>query len=46
MGERFHFFCVLPLSRLVRAQAPTGLKLEKKSPAQLPVAGFTPLSYS
>lgn len=41
MGERFHFF-----SLLVRAPVQTGLRLEKKSPAQLPVAGFTQLGLS
>lgn len=46
MGERFNFFCLLHHSRLVQPQALTGLKLEKRSPAQLPVAGFTELSYS
>lgn len=46
MGERFHFFSLLQHSRLLRAQVPTGLKLEKKSPAQLPVAGFSQLSFS
>lgn len=46
MGERFHFFSLLPHSRLVRAPLPTGLRLEKKSPAQLPVAGFDQLGWS
>lgn len=45
MGERFHFFSLLQHSRLLRAQLPTGLKLERKSPAQLPVAGFSQLSF-
>ncbi|XP_029984386.1 protein arginine methyltransferase NDUFAF7, mitochondrial isoform X2 [Sphaeramia orbicularis] len=47
MGERFHFFSLLQLSRLARPTAPNGLKLEKnKNPAPLPVAGFTELQYS
>uniref|UniRef100_H2USL3 Protein arginine methyltransferase NDUFAF7 n=1 Tax=Takifugu rubripes TaxID=31033 RepID=H2USL3_TAKRU len=46
MGERFNFFCLLHHGRLVQPQVLTGLKLEKRSPAQLPVAGFTELSYS
>lgn len=46
MGQRFHFFSLLQHSRLVRAQVSTGLKLEKRSPAQLPVAGFSQLSLS
>lgn len=45
MGERFHFFSLLQHSRLLRVQLPTGLKLERKSPAQLPVAGFSQLSF-
>lgn len=46
MGERFHFLGLLQHRRLVRAQVPDGLVLEKKSPAQLPVAGFSQLSFS
>ncbi|KAI3364610.1 hypothetical protein L3Q82_011390 [Scortum barcoo] len=46
MGERFHFFSLLQHSRLDRPKKSEGLKLEKKSPAQLPVAGFTELSFS
>lgn len=46
MGERFHFFSLLQPSRLLREQGPTGLKLEKRSPAQLPVAGFSQLGFS
>uniref|UniRef100_A0A3Q3WX43 Protein arginine methyltransferase NDUFAF7 n=1 Tax=Mola mola TaxID=94237 RepID=A0A3Q3WX43_MOLML len=40
MGERFHFFSLLHLSRLAKPRTAEGLKLEKKSPAPLPVAGF------
>lgn len=47
MGERFHFFGLLHSSRLAAPPRSEGLKLDKKkSPAQLPVAGFTELSYS
>ncbi|XP_070782548.1 protein arginine methyltransferase NDUFAF7, mitochondrial [Enoplosus armatus] len=46
MGERFHFFSLLHHSRLAKPKKPEGLKLEKKSPAPLPVAGFTELSFS
>ncbi|KAK7906642.1 hypothetical protein WMY93_015254 [Mugilogobius chulae] len=47
MGERFQFFAVLPLSRVQRPKPQTGLKLEKnRSPAPLPVAGFTTLTYT
>lgn len=47
MGERFQFFGVLPLSRVQRPRPPTGLKLDKNPrPAQLPVAGFTELTYT
>lgn len=46
MGERFHFFSLLHLSRLAQPKRSVGLKLEKKSPAPLPVAGFTELSFS
>lgn len=46
MGERFHFFSLLHHSRLAKPKKPVGLKLEKKSPAPLPVGGFTELSFS
>ncbi|XP_070705567.1 protein arginine methyltransferase NDUFAF7, mitochondrial [Pempheris klunzingeri] len=47
MGERFHFFGLLHHSRLAKPKRPEGLALEKKrSPAPLPVAGFTELSFS
>ncbi|XP_018515635.1 protein arginine methyltransferase NDUFAF7, mitochondrial [Lates calcarifer] len=46
MGERFHFFSLLHHSRLAKPRRPEGLKLEKKSPAPLPVAGFTELGFS
>lgn len=46
MGERFHFFSLLHHSRLTKPRRPEGLKLEKKSPAPLPVAGFTELGFS
>ncbi|XP_029902590.1 protein arginine methyltransferase NDUFAF7, mitochondrial [Myripristis murdjan] len=46
MGERFHFFSLLSPSRLAEPKRTEGLKMEKKSPAQLPVAGFTELSFS
>ncbi|XP_061901008.1 protein arginine methyltransferase NDUFAF7, mitochondrial-like [Entelurus aequoreus] len=46
MGERFQFFGLLHLSRFAKPKTATGLKLEKKSPAQLPVAGFTDMSFS
>ncbi|TDH00776.1 hypothetical protein EPR50_G00191800 [Perca flavescens] len=47
MGERFHFFGLLHPRRLARPAPPAGLTLEKKpSPAPLPVAGFTELSFS
>lgn len=46
MGERFHFFGLLHHSRLAIPRQAEGLKLEKKSPAPLPVAGFTELSFS
>lgn len=47
MGERFHFFGLLHPSRLDKPPRPEGLKLEKnQSPAPLPVAGFTELSFS
>uniref|UniRef100_A0A3Q1HBM3 Protein arginine methyltransferase NDUFAF7 n=1 Tax=Anabas testudineus TaxID=64144 RepID=A0A3Q1HBM3_ANATE len=47
MGERFLFFSVLHQSRLAKPKKQDGLSLEKKKiPAQLPVAGFTELSFS
>ncbi|XP_028252342.1 protein arginine methyltransferase NDUFAF7, mitochondrial [Parambassis ranga] len=47
MGERFHFFSLLHLSRLAKPKRSEGLKLEtKRSPAQLPVGGFTELRFS
>ncbi|KAM9356206.1 protein arginine methyltransferase NDUFAF7, mitochondrial isoform 2-T2 [Pholidichthys leucotaenia] len=46
MGERFHFFGLLHPSRLTKPRKTEGLKLEKKSPVQLPVAGFTELAFS
>lgn len=46
MGERFLFFSLLHHSRLAEPKKQVGLKLEKKSPAPLPVAGFTELSFS
>lgn len=47
MGERFHFFSLLHHSRLARPKKTEGLKLDKKrSPAPLPVAGFTELCFS
>ena len=46
MGERFLFFSLLQLRRLDKPRAAAGLKLEKKNPAPLPVAGFTELSFS
>ncbi|XP_063757961.1 LOW QUALITY PROTEIN: protein arginine methyltransferase NDUFAF7, mitochondrial [Eleginops maclovinus] len=46
MGERFLFFSLLHHSRLAKPKRTEGLKLEKKSPAPLPVAGFTELSFS
>ncbi|XP_021178119.2 protein arginine methyltransferase NDUFAF7, mitochondrial isoform X3 [Fundulus heteroclitus] len=45
MGERFFFFCLLHHSRLAAPRPPHGLKLEKKNPVQLPVAGFTELRF-
>lgn len=45
MGERFHFFSLLHPSRLAKPKTSEGLKLEKKSPAPLPVAGFAELSF-
>ncbi|KAJ0061115.1 hypothetical protein NL108_007855 [Boleophthalmus pectinirostris] len=47
MGHRFQFFGVLPLSRVQRPRPQTGLNLTKtRSPAPLPVAGFTRLEFS
>lgn len=47
MGERFQFFGVLPLSRVQRPRPQTGLNLDRnRSPAPLPVAGFTELTYT
>uniref|UniRef100_A0A8C5ECE6 Protein arginine methyltransferase NDUFAF7 n=1 Tax=Gouania willdenowi TaxID=441366 RepID=A0A8C5ECE6_GOUWI len=49
MGERFHFFSLLHLSRLAtppNTTPPEGLTLQKKTPAAPPVAGFTELSFS
>ncbi|XP_072217767.1 protein arginine methyltransferase NDUFAF7, mitochondrial isoform X2 [Leuresthes tenuis] len=47
MGDRFHFFSLLHPSRLARPKKQEGLTLEKKrSPAPLPVAGFSELSFS
>lgn len=46
MGERFHFFSLLHHSRLAEPRKSQGLQLEKKSPAPLPVAGFSQLSFS
>lgn len=47
MGERFHFFSLLHPSRLQSPKRAEGLKLEKNpSPAPLPVAGFSELSFS
>uniref|UniRef100_A0A3Q2YCS5 Uncharacterized protein n=1 Tax=Hippocampus comes TaxID=109280 RepID=A0A3Q2YCS5_HIPCM len=46
MGERFLFFGLLHPSRLARPKMATGLKLEKKAPAQPPVAGFTEISFA
>uniref|UniRef100_A0A3B3D267 Protein arginine methyltransferase NDUFAF7 n=1 Tax=Oryzias melastigma TaxID=30732 RepID=A0A3B3D267_ORYME len=46
MGERFHFFSLLHPSRFSKPVISTGLNLERtKSPASLPVAGFTELSF-
>ena len=46
MGERFHFFSLLHRSRLAKPKKLEGLTLEKRSPAPLPVAGFTKLKFS
>uniref|UniRef100_A0A671WZ66 Protein arginine methyltransferase NDUFAF7 n=1 Tax=Sparus aurata TaxID=8175 RepID=A0A671WZ66_SPAAU len=46
MGERFHFFSLLHHSRLAKPKKVEGLTLEKRSPAPLPVAGFTKLKFS
>ena len=46
MGDRFLFFSLLHHSRLAKPTGSQGMKMEKKSPAPLPVAGFTELSFS
>ncbi|XP_054878989.1 protein arginine methyltransferase NDUFAF7, mitochondrial isoform X2 [Poeciliopsis prolifica] len=46
MGERFLFLCLLAPGRLAAPPTPTGLKLDRKSPAPLPVAGFSELCFS
>ncbi|XP_061560075.1 protein arginine methyltransferase NDUFAF7, mitochondrial [Phycodurus eques] len=46
MGDRFLFFGLLHPRRLAAPQTAAGLKLDKKSPAQLPVAGFTEIHFS
>ncbi|XP_008395183.1 protein arginine methyltransferase NDUFAF7, mitochondrial isoform X1 [Poecilia reticulata] len=46
MGERFLFLCLLAPGRLAAPPTPTGLKLDRKSPAPLPVAGFSELRLS
>ncbi|XP_049613769.1 protein arginine methyltransferase NDUFAF7, mitochondrial [Syngnathus scovelli] len=46
MGERFLFFGLLHPSRLAQPKMATGLKLEKRSPAPPPVAGFTELQFA
>lgn len=46
MGERFFFFSLLHPSRLAPPDKPAGLKLERRGPAPLPVAGFTELRLS
>ncbi|XP_014326552.1 protein arginine methyltransferase NDUFAF7, mitochondrial [Xiphophorus maculatus] len=46
MGERFLFLCLLAPGRLAAPPTPTGLKLDRKSPAPLPVAGFSELRFS
>lgn len=47
MGQRFQFFAVLPQSRFHRPRRLSGLSLDNKpSPAPLPVAGFSELTYS
>lgn len=47
MGERFHFFSLLPLSRFQSPSPQTGLNLDRsRTPAPLPVAGFTELQYA
>lgn len=48
MGERFLFFSLLSLARMQEPSRPAGgLQLDrKKRPAPLPVAGFTPISFS
>ncbi|KAK1889452.1 Protein arginine methyltransferase NDUFAF7 mitochondrial [Dissostichus eleginoides] len=46
MGERFLFFSLLHHSRLAKPKKTEGMKLEDKSPAPLPVGGFTEISFS
>ncbi|KAM4633942.1 protein arginine methyltransferase NDUFAF7, mitochondrial [Polymixia lowei] len=46
MGERFQFFSLLNHSRVAQPKTPQGLKMDKKEPAPLPVAGFTEISFS
>ncbi|XP_033979726.1 protein arginine methyltransferase NDUFAF7, mitochondrial [Trematomus bernacchii] len=46
MGERFLFFSLLHHSRLAEPKKSEGMKLEDKSPAPLPVGGFTEISFS
>lgn len=49
MGERFLFFSLLSHSRLQEPSRPSGGSLQldrKRKPAPLPVAGFTPISFS
>ncbi|XP_057678648.1 protein arginine methyltransferase NDUFAF7, mitochondrial isoform X2 [Corythoichthys intestinalis] len=45
MGERFLFMALLHPSRLEEPEMAAGLKLQKKKPAQLPVAGFAQLHF-
>lgn len=46
MGERFHFLGLVPQTRTLKPRPLSKLQLEKnRSPAQLPVAGFTQLKY-
>ncbi|KAM9798286.1 protein arginine methyltransferase NDUFAF7, mitochondrial [Neosynchiropus ocellatus] len=47
MGQRFQFFGLLHPGRLARPRPPEGLELGgRQSPAPLPVAGFSELSFS
>uniref|UniRef100_A0A8C7WYK4 Uncharacterized protein n=1 Tax=Oryzias sinensis TaxID=183150 RepID=A0A8C7WYK4_9TELE len=47
MGERFQFFSLLHPSRFSKPVVSAGLNLDRrKSPAPLPVAGFTELRFS